>query len=124
MHIYTRFYIILNEIIIYDLISVNRFELLKAERRSSAKVTDFFGSERKMIPLTTKAKAKVTMKNTRDDPSPVIATKSLSVAEIIALEGAIYSNEIEDGQKDLKLLMSLVFLIPICATMIYSLIDT
>ena len=123
MHIYTRFYIILNEIIIYDLISVNGFELLKAERRSSAKVTDFFGSERKMIPLTTKAKAKVTMKNTRDDPSPVIA-KSLSVAEIIALEGAIYSNEIEDGQKDLKLLMSLVFLIPICATMIYSLIDT
>ena len=43
--------------------SVNRFELLKAERRSSAKVTDFFGSERKMIPLATKSKAIVKQKN-------------------------------------------------------------
>lgn len=103
---------------------VNRFDLLKPERRSSAKVTDFFGSERKMIPLTTKATAKVTMKETREDKVPSQVVKSLSVAEIIALEGAIYSNQIDDGQKDLKLLVSLVFLIPICATMIYSLIDT
>lgn len=103
---------------------VNRFELLKADRRSSAKVTDFFGSERKMIPLTTKATAKVNMKETREDSVPSQVIKSLSVAEIIALEGAIFSNKIDDGQKDLKLLVSLVFLIPICATMIYSLLET
>ena len=78
-----------------------------------------------MIPLTTKASAKVTMKKTLgEEPNPVSAIKSRTVAEIIATEGAIYSNKIEDGQRDLKLLVSLVFLIPICATMIYSLIDT
>ena len=78
-----------------------------------------------MIPLTTNASAKVTVKKTlREEPSPVSAIKSRTVAEIIATEGAIYSNKIEDGQRDLKLLVSLVFLIPICATMIYSLIDT
>ena len=123
MHIYTRFDIrSFSEIIISN--SVNRFDLLKPERRTSAKVTDFFGSERKMIPLTTKATAKVTFKETREDKVPSQAVKSLTVAEIIALEGAIYSTKIDDGQKDLKLLVSLVFLIPICATMIYSLIDT
>ena len=123
MHIYTRFDIL--SFSLYEIkILVNRFELLKPERRSSAKVTDFFGSERKMIPLTTKATAKVTMKESREDTVSSQAIKSLSVAEIIALEGAIYSNKIDDGQKDLKLLVSLVFLIPICATMIYSLIDT
>ena len=77
-----------------------------------------------MIPLTTKATATLTMKETREDAVPSQAIKSMSVAEVIALEGAIYSNKINDGQKDLKLLVSLVFLIPICATMIYSLIDT
>ena len=78
-----------------------------------------------MIPLTTKASAKVTAKKTlADDSSAASAIKSRTVAEIIATEGAIYSNKIEDGQRDLKLLVSLVFLIPICATMIYSLIDT
>ena len=123
MHIYARFdFRSFSEIIITN--SVNRFDLLKPERRTSAKVTDFFGSERKMIPLTTKATAKVTFKETREDKVPIQAVKLLSVAEIIALEGAIHSNKIDDGQKDLKLLVSLVFLIPICATMIYSLIDT
>ena len=123
MHIYTRYPFI--SFLFYEIIiPVNRFELLKPERRSSAKVTDFFGSERKMIPLAAKATATLTMKETREDTVPSQAIKSMSVAEVIALEGAIYSNKINDGQKDLKLLVSLVFLIPICATMIYSLIDT
>ena len=123
MHIYTR-YPFISFLFCEIIIPVNRFELLKPERRSSAKVTDFFGSERKMIPLTTKTTATLTMKETREDAVPSQAIKSMSVAEVIALEGAIYSNKINDGQKDLKLLVSLVFLIPICATMIYSLIDT
>lgn len=41
-----------NFLILY--ISVNRFELLNQKRRHEAKVTDFFGSERKMITINQK----------------------------------------------------------------------
>ena len=45
-------------------IQVNRFNKLKPERRKSAKVTDFFGSVRKIIPL-------------RNSPEEEIKTKIL-----------------------------------------------
>ena len=103
---------------------MNRFELLKAERRSSAKVTDFFGSERKMIPLTTKASAVIYDKVGNIEENSIWTEHTLSVSETILLKDAIYSNKIEDGKKDLKLLISIIFIIPVCATMIYSLLDT
>ena len=34
--------------------SVNRFELLQGDRSENAKVTDFFGSERKILPFGVK----------------------------------------------------------------------
>ena len=122
MHIHTRYdNSILQSINCY---SVNRFELLKADRRSSAKVTDFFGSERKMIPLTTKASAIIYDKVDDIDDNSIWTEHmdTLSVSETISLKDA--SNKIEDGKKDLKLLISIIFIIPVCATMIYSLLDT
>jgi len=98
---------------------VNRFELLSADRQKNAKVTDFFGSERKMIPVSASIRPNISRAQPAQTPHQYKKPK-LTSFEFAVSHSFNSENDLSLEKPSLSRLLSALVLAPLLLTFLLT----